>query len=112
MPPGIPTEPHANGGLRVLDVAAYRRAKEFPLLPEARQLAELYALILSGNPIGQAGAMGGLIPEKLQWITVDAACRRLGLKLNRWQAELLFSIDAIRLDAEFKRLEEAAKRNP
>lgn len=83
---------------------------EFHLLPEAMALAHAYRLLLSGNPLGQVGALGGLVPERLQWTTIDAAARRLGWKLNRWQLELLFSVDALRMDAEFKRLEEAAKR--
>jgi hypothetical protein len=111
------TEPHERGGLRVIveeskDLDSERGANEVPLIPVAEEIAEFYKLCLCGNPNGQLGVMGGLMPERLLWTQVHAACRATGTKMNLWAGHLLFLIDGIRLRFEFERFNAANKKDP
>jgi hypothetical protein len=112
VPLGVKTSPHPLGVGVLVDYDALMASFDVELMPEARYLADLYKLFLCGNPIGQAGAMGGIIPEKLLWQTIDTASKRLKVKLSRWAIELLFNVDAIRLNCEFKKLKEQADNRP
>lgn len=77
-------------------------------MPEAEAVADIYREMLEGNPIGQSG-MAGLVPEKLLWQTIEAYCRTMRIRLDRWTLGLIHSVDSIRLKHEFKRLEKENK---
>ena len=82
------------------------------LCAEAQIIAEVYADLMRGNPIGVSGGLGGLIPEKLLWSQIEAYSRRTGRKFNQWILNLLFLVDGIRLKAEFERLKKEAQKKP
>lgn len=92
-----------------VDLESMANYQPVSLMPEAEAIADIYREMLEGNPIGQSG-MAGLVPEKLLWTTIEAYCRTVRIRLDRWTLGLIHSVDSIRLKHEFERLERANKK--
>lgn len=118
IPEGFTATPHPSGAGFVMDRQEAERysppsATENPvyLLPESAILAEVYGEMIAGNPTGVSAGMGGMLPEKLLWTTVQAYARQSRTKLGYWALNLLFMVDSIRLGSEFERMKkESAKK--
>lgn len=109
IPQHVSREPHERGGFRP-DLAQMDAYEPVTLCAEAQIIAEIYADLMRGNPIGVSGGLGGLIPEKLLWSQIEAYARLTKRRFNQWVLNLLFLIDGIRLKAEFERLKKEAQK--
>lgn len=118
IPEGLTATPHPIGAGFKLDpkeVNAYQPPtppdNTVRLLPEAEIIAGIYRELMDGSTVGVSAGMGGMLPEKLLWTTIEAYAHVQRVKLNRWVTTLLHSLDGVRLNAEFARLKkDAAKK--